>query len=189
MGGTWTIPHLSVDKMVLRLCLTCAWPFREFRASIFHAVIFVWCLNFFHHSLFETFSIWRLMKAFIFECWLHSCDGGDVDVCVWFHYHAPGSFMFGSRCFEFCFVAWCICGWALVVFPPPTWQLVQYLFQYMISIRKRPYSAFSARADLSWSLVGRNPSWFFLDMDWLDFFLPLNALFAPHILDTVMWFL
>ena len=54
----------------------------------------------------------------------------------------------GRGVFSFAFVAWCICGWALVVFPP-TWQLVQYLFQYMINILLRSIYNFILRGTKS----------------------------------------
>ena len=81
-AGTWTIPHLFCrQKWCCAFVSRCAWPFREFPCfDLFHAVIFVSMSEFFPSLTFrETFSIWRLMKAFnlLFECWLHSCDGGE----------------------------------------------------------------------------------------------------------------
>ena len=149
MGGTWTIPHLSVDKNgVAPFVSRCAWPFREFPCfDLFHAVIFVSMSEFFPFTnVLKRFRFGASWRHLIFECWVYNdCDGVWIrcNVCVWFHYHAPGSFMFGVAVvlsFRFAAHGAFVVGRLLCSSISPTWQLVQYLFQYMIRFQN-PWSA------------------------------------------------
>ena len=64
-----TIPHLSVDKKVLRLCLRCACPFREFLCLSLPTVISI-SMSEFSTIHFRDISMRRIMMAFnfLFEC-------------------------------------------------------------------------------------------------------------------------
>ena len=64
-----TIPHLSVDKKVLRLCLRCACPFQEFLCLYIFQLWFLFrCLSFppFTSETFRCGESWR--RFFLFEC-------------------------------------------------------------------------------------------------------------------------
>ena len=80
----------------------------------FPAVIFI-SMSEFSTIHFRDISMRRIVTAIFFCLSVMTllCECGD-NVCVWFCYHASGSFMFGSRWFLFsfcCTIHLCLCAY------------------------------------------------------------------------------